>query len=106
MPNIIQITTNNAVDEVQLIKEGNTSLELKKPVVEVTRDNVYTLQYIEAILMLYRTNNRIKDDNIKEIFRKYIINHKITENELSNYIYFYSENVRSVLYESGLIKDI
>lgn len=107
VPNILEITTNKATEDKQRVKEGYTSIELKKPVVEVTKENVDTLQLLEAVaVMQSKTYYRLNDDNVREIFKTYLANHIITRQDIEKYVLYYPENVKNELYESGLINDL
>lgn len=107
VPNILEITTNKATEDKQRVKEGYTSIELKKPVVEVTKENVDTLQLLEAVaVMQSKTYYRLNDDNVREIFKTYLANHIITRQDIEKYVLYYPENVKNELYESELINDL
>ncbi len=107
VPNILEIATNKATEDKQRVKEGYTSIELKKPVVEVTKENVDTLQLLEAVaVMQSKTYYKLNDDNVREIFKTYLANHIITRQDIEKYVLYYPENVKNELYESGLINDL
>lgn len=107
VPNIIQIATNKCNEEVHLIKEGSMLIELKKPATKVTKENADTLQFLEAIAMLFITNYSLKKDNeVIMIFKTYIANHLVTRKSVLNNISYYPEYVRKELLESDLIDEL
>lgn len=107
VPNVVEITTNRAVEDKQLIKEGPSLVELKRPAVEVTKENVYILQFLEAVSELKRTNYDLKrDDEIKQVFKAFMYNHQINKEDIIDYVSYYSEDVKYKLYECGLINEL
>lgn len=107
LPNVVEITTNKAEKDKQLIKEGQALIELKRPAVEITKENVDILQFLEAVLELKRTNYDLKrDDEIRKVFKAFIFNHQINKEDIIDYIPYYPEDVKYKLYESKLLNEL
>lgn len=105
VPNIIEITTNKAVETKKLIEEHHSKVELKKPITEITNENVYTLQLLEAGYLLHeRTYYNLEMKDIRRVFQDFITEHNIIRKRIEDYIAYYPNDVRNSLCESGLIE--
>ncbi len=107
VPNILEITTNKATEDKQRIKVAYTQIELRKPPVEITNENVDTLQFLEAVaVMQSHTYYKLNDDDVREIFKTFLINHMITRQDIEKYVPYYPIDVKKELFGSRLIDEI
>ena len=102
VPYVIEIVSNNvSSDEEVLI--GNRRFCVKKPVVPITRENVYVLQMLELLKNLDAYLDCTYEE-AREKFAEYISVCEITKSEVEMYIKEYPESTLKFYYELELDK--
>lgn len=100
-PLAIEITTNNTSSKYREVEINNLKIILRKPKVEVNKDNVYILQLLD---LLKDYDLYIDDDivNAPEILKLFIRKNRISRNEIDKYLSYYPDKVYRCIYEMRL----
>ena len=90
VPYVIEIVSNNVSDDGEVLI-GNRRFEVKKPVVPITKENVYVLQMLELLknLDVYLDCTYVE---AQRKFAEYISINGITKNDVELYINEYPES--------------
>lgn len=90
VPYVIEIVSNNVSDDGEVLI-GNRRFEVKKPVVPITKENVYVLQMLELLKNLdaYLDSTYVE---AQRKFAEYISINRITKNDVELYINEYPES--------------
>ncbi len=102
VPNIREITTNEEKTNKRIIDIRKKQVVLRKPVVNVTTDNVKYLEFLD--IFRYSTKNKIKD-NFREIVDIADV-YKLEIDKINYYITFYPVKVGTKIKESGIHHEI
>lgn len=84
VPYVIEIVSNNVSDDGEVLI-GNRRFDVRKPVVPITRENVYVLQMLELLKNLDAYLD-CPYEEVREKFVEYISIHGITKNDVDLYI--------------------
>lgn len=101
VPNIVEIVSNNTNSSDREVRIGNRRFYVRKPIVKITRENVYVLQMLELLKNL----DAYMDDSYadaREKFAEYIAVHKITRKDIDLYIRKYPMSTFKYYYELEL----
>ena len=103
MPNVIEIYTNNEKSRVREITVNNLKVILRKSRVEITKENIYVLSFLELM-------NSFSIDYFnaerKELIINYIKEKSINRKEITKYSSYFPDKVMRNLVESEIIYDI
>ena len=84
VPYVIEIVSNNVSDDGEVLI-GNRRFDVRKPVVPITRENVYVLQMLELLKNLDAYLD-CPYEEVREKFVEYISIHGITKSDVDLYI--------------------
>ena len=102
VPYVIEIVSNNVATDGEVLI-GNRRFYVRKPIVPITKENVYILQMLELLKNL----NAYLDctyEEAREKFAEYISVCEITKSEVEMYIKEYLESTRKYYHELALDK--
>lgn len=102
VPYVIEIVSNNVSTDGEVLI-GNRRFCVKKPVVPITRENVYVLQMLELLKNLDAYLDCTYEE-AREKFAEYISVCEITKSEVEMYIKEYPESTRKYYHELELDK--
>lgn len=102
VPYVIEIVSNNVSTDGEVLI-GNRRFCVKKPVVPITRENVYVLQMLELLKNLDAYLDCTYEE-AREKFAEYISVCEITKSEVEMYIKEYPEFTRKYYHELALDK--
>ena len=102
VPYVIEIVSNNVSTDGEVLI-GNRRFCVKKPVVPITRENVYILQMLELLKHLDAYLDCTYEE-AREKFSEYISVCEITKSEVEMYIKEYPESTRKYYHELALDK--
>ncbi len=101
VPRVIEIVSNNTNSAPREIEIGNRKFYVRKPIVRVTKENVYVLQMLELLKNL----DSYLDYTYSEArirFAEYIKTHNIKRADVDLYIRNYPAVIFKYYYELGL----
>lgn len=101
VPFIEEITSNYAPALVRKITIKNRSYLIRKPVVKINENNMYTLQILDCL----KSIGAFDEEDIKsygEVLSKHISEHKISKDDIDKYISNYPTKVYKAIYETGV----
>ena len=96
-----EITSNNAPALVREITIKNRSYVIRRPVTEVTEENIYVLQLLDCL----KDIDKASELELKEcgrILTKYARDHHITRELADQYISYYPLKIYKAIYETGV----
>lgn len=101
VPRVVEIVSNNTNSSNREVKIGNRRFYVRKPVVPITKDNVYVLQMLELLknLDVYLDYSYAE---AKEKFAEYISIHGIKKSDVDCYIRKYPVVTFKYYYELEL----
>ena len=102
VPYVIEIVSNNVSTDGEVLI-GNRRFCVKKPVVPITRENVYVLQMLELLKNLDAYLDCTYEE-AREKFAEYISVYEITKSDVEMYIKEYPESTLKFYYELELDK--
>ena len=102
VPYVIEIVSNNVSTDGEVLI-GNRRFCVKKPVVPITRENVYVLQMLELLKNLDAYLDCTYEE-AREKFAEYISVCEITKSEVEMYIKEYPESTLKYYYKLELDK--
>ena len=100
VPQVIEIVSNNVSDDGEVLI-GNRRFSVRKPIVPITKENVYVLQMLELLVKLDAYLDCSYEEN-REKFAEYISIHGITKSDVELYIKEYPKSTLKYYYELGL----
>lgn len=101
VPRVVEIVTNNTNSSDREVRIGNRRFYVRKPVVQVTKENVYVLQMLELLKNLDAYLDYSYAD-AKEKFAEYIEIHGIKRSDVDCYIRKYPMSTFKYYYELEL----
>lgn len=101
VPFVEEITSNYSPAMIREIKIKNRKYVIRKPVIEITEDNVYVLELLECLKDLEKTAE-VDMDKCGEILTKYINKHHITKKMIDQYLNYYPVRIYKTIYETGV----
>ena len=101
VPQVIEIVSNNTNSSDREVRIGNRRFYVRKPIVQITKENVYVLQMLELLKNLdaYLDYSYVE---AREKFAEYISIHGITRSDVDLYIRKYPMSTFKYYYELGL----
>ena len=102
VPYVIEIVSNNVSSDGEVLI-GNRRFYVRKPIVPITKENVYVLQMVELLVKLDAYLDCSYEEN-REKFAEYISVYEITKSDVEMYIKEYPESTLKFYYELELDK--
>lgn len=102
VPYVIEIVSNNVSDDGEVLI-GNRRFVVRKPIVPITKENVYVLQMLELLVKLDAYLDYTYEE-VREKFVEYISIHGITKSDVELYMKEYPKSTRKYYYELELDK--
>ena len=102
VPQVIEIVSNNVSDDGEVLI-GNRRFSVRKPIVPITKENVYVLQMLELLKNLDAYLDCTYEE-AREKFAEYISVCEITKSDVEMYIKEYPESTLKFYYELELDK--
>ena len=101
VPQVIEIVSNNTNSSDREVRIGNRRFYVRKPIVQITKENVYVLQMLELLKKLdaYLDYSYVE---AREKFAEYISIHGITRSDVDLYIRKYPMSTFKYYYELEL----
>ena len=103
MPNVIEIYTNNEKSRVREITVNNLKVILRKTRVNITKENISVLSFLELMNSFPRDYFNFERKNI---IINYIKENGINRKEITKYSPYFPDRVMRNLVESEIIYDI
>ena len=102
VPQVIEIVSNNVLDDGEVLI-GNRRFDVRKPVVPITKENVYVLQMLELLKNLDAYLDCTYEEAREKIV-EYISIHGITKSDVELYMKEYPKSTLKYYYELELDK--
>lgn len=102
VPTVYEVVSNKASNEYRKITVGNTQVVLRKPRIEITDENVKTLQFLDLIkdVDLYA---ELEGEDLKKRILAYMETMKITFSMFEPYLSLYPDKIYKNMYEVGVL---
>lgn len=101
VPQVVEIVSNNTNSSDREVRIGNRRFYVKKPIVQITKENVYVLQMLELLKNLDAYLDYSYEE-AREKFAEYISFHGIKRSDVDMYIRKYPVATFKYYYELGL----
>lgn len=101
VPQMVEIVSNNANSLDEEVKIGNRRFYIRKPIVQITKENVYVLQLLDLLKNLDAYLDGSYEE-VREKIAEYIAIHGITKDDVGLYINKYLETVLKFCHELSL----
>lgn len=101
VPQVVEIVSNNTNSSDREVRIGNRRFYVKKPIVQITKENVYVLQMLELLKNLDAYLDYSYEE-AREKFAEYISFHGIKRSDVDMYIRKYPIATFKYYYELGL----
>lgn len=101
VPRVVEIVSNNTNSSDRKVRIGNRYFYVKKPIVQITKENVYVLQMLELLKNLDAYLDYSYAE-ASEKFAEYISVHGIKKSDVDCYIRKYPAVTFKYYYELGL----
>ena len=101
VPRVVEIVSNNTNSSDREVCIGNRRFYVRKPIVQITEENVYVLQMLDILKNLDAYLDYSYED-AKEKFAEYISVHEIKRNDVDCYIRKYPVSIFKYYYELEL----
>lgn len=101
VPQVVEIVSNNTNSSDREVRIGNRRFYVKKPIVQITKENVYVLQMLELLKNLDAYLDYSYEE-AREKFAEYISFHGIKRSDVDMYIRKYPVVTFKYYYELGL----
>ena len=101
VPQVVEIVSNNTNSSDREVRIGNRRFYVKKPIVQITKENVYVLQMLELLENLDAYLDYSYEEARKK-FAEYISFHGIKRSDVDMYIRKYPVATFKYYYELGL----
>lgn len=101
VPQVVEIVSNNTNSSDREVRIGNRRFYVKKPIVQITKENVYVLQMLELLKNLDAYLDYSYEE-AREKFAEYISFHGIRRSDVDMYIRKYPVATFKYYYELGL----
>lgn len=101
VPFVEEITSNYAPAPVREISIKNRKYILRRPVVEVTDENVFVLQFLDCL----RDLDQSAEESMEQcgrILSNYAREHEITKEKANQYLNYYPLKIYKAIYETGV----
>ncbi len=101
VPRVVEIVSNNTNSSNREVRIGNRGFYVRKPIVQITKENVYVLQMLELLKNLDAYLDYSYAE-AREKFAEYISIHGITRSDVDLYIRKYPMATFKYYYELQL----
>ena len=101
VPQVVEIVSNNTNSSDREVRIGNRRFYVKRPIVQITKENVYVLQMLELLKNLDAYLDYSYEE-AREKFAEYISFHGIKRSDVDMYIRKYPVATFKYYYELGL----
>lgn len=101
VPRVVEIVSNNTNSSDREVRIGNRRFYVRKPIVQITKENVYVLQMLELLKNLDAYLDYSYEE-AKEKFAEYISVHGIKRSDVDCYIRKYPMSTFKYYYELEL----
>lgn len=101
VPRVVEIVSNNTNSSDREVRIGNRRFYVRKPIVQITKENVYVLQMLELLKNLDAYLDYSYEE-AKEKFAEYIVVHGIKRSDVDCYIRKYPLSTFKYYYELEL----
>lgn len=101
VPRVVEIVSNNTNSSDREVRIGNRRFYVRKPIVQITKENVYVLQMLELLKNLDAYLDYSYDE-ARDKFAEYITIHGIKRSDVDLYIRKYPLATFKFYYELGL----
>lgn len=101
VPQVVEIVSNNTNSSDREVRIGNRRFYVKKPIVQITKENVYVLQMLELLKNLDAYLDYSYEE-AREKFAEYISFYGIKRSDVDMYIRKYPVATFKYYYELGL----
>ena len=101
VPQVVVIVSNNTNSSDREVRIGNRRFYVKKPIVQITKENVYVLQMLELLKNLDAYLDYSYEE-ARDKFAEYISFHGIKRSDVDMYIRKYQVATIKYYYELGL----
>lgn len=101
VPFVEEIMSNYSPAIVREVNIKNRKFIIRKPITEVTEDNVYVLEFLECLKDIDKTAE-VDMNKCSELLKKYIEKHHITKKMIDQYINYYPVRIYKAIYETGV----
>lgn len=101
VPQVVEIVSNNTNSSDREVRIGNRRFYVKKPIVQITKENVFVLQMLELLKNLDAYLDYSYEE-AREKFAEYISFHGIKRSDVDMYIRKYPVATFKYYYELGL----
>jgi hypothetical protein len=98
VPNLLELTTNNEVLEVNDIDIYNRRIRAHRSPTVINKDNVNTLQFLDLMSCIYSPLGEYEYNRLK----KFAKNLKISYNQINKYVEFFPEQAIKNIKESRI----
>ena len=96
-----EITSNNAPAQVREITIKNRKYVLRRPVTEVTEENIYVLQLLDCLKDIDKSSE-LEPKECGRILTQYARDHHITKELADRYISYYPLKIYKAIYDTGV----
>lgn len=101
VPFTVEITSNYAPAQVRELKIKNRKYIIRRPIVEVTEDNVTILQFLDCLKDIEKCAEE-EMDVCGKILSEYAKENDITKNRIDQFIANYPVKIYKAIYETGV----
>ena len=103
VPNVIDIYSNNESSKMREIIIGSQNIRVRKARVDITKDNVDVLIFLELMNIIDVT---VLDELQKKTIRRFLTNAKICRQDITKYAPFYPDKAMRAMIESEMIYSV
>lgn len=96
---------NVATTKQRTLNIDNRKVTICKPYIEINKDNVKILEFLELMCIIYRYAE-LSDDEIKIKLKLYIAKYRIDFKKVKKYIEYFPNIIYKNLYKAGLINEL
>jgi len=101
MPFVQEIVTNEMGTPIKRLNYSGRTFIVRKARTEVTKENVYTLQFLE-LLKDIETYSELTKEETKDKLVDYIFSKSITKEKVDNYLSLFPDKIYKSIYEMEL----
>ena len=105
VPSQIEISSNNASTKQRKLEIDGHSLIVYSPVVEITEENISSLQFLDLMLNIDKYSE-IEGDELKNKLKEYIKMTNVDFSVVKKLIGLYPDRIYKNIYNAGLMKEL
>ena len=103
VPNVIEVYSNNESSKVRDIKVGSQNVRVRKPRVDITKENAPVLAFLELMNVV---DASLLGEDKKKIIEQYIADYNISRKDITKYSPSYPDKVIRNMIESEVIYSV